>query len=115
MKKEEFLTSEEEKVFNRGVSAGYFDIDIEYLEESAKKEIIYKKGLEYGREKLQKKQTEKRLDDGYKSAKIGYLKSLITWIKDGVVKYDEEKVKSYEEFLELISEEDKVKGPVKVK
>ena len=83
---EKDMNMSQKKVFNRGVSAGYFNIDVEDVSVmNVEVRNVYDLGLEYGKERLKTKQIKGELDDAYNAQREGYLEVLRAWENDGEI------------------------------
>lgn len=87
---EKDMNMSQKKVFNRGVSAGYFNIDVEDVSVmNVEARNVYDLGLEYGKERLKTKQIKGELDDAYNAQREGYLEVLRAWENDGEIVFKE--------------------------
>lgn len=87
---EKDMNMSQKKVFNRGVSAGYFNIDVEDVSVmNVEVRNVYDLGLEYGKERLKTKQIKGELDDAYNAQREGYLEVLRAWENDGEIVFKE--------------------------
>ena len=87
---EKDMNMSQKKVFNRGVSAGYFNIDVEDVSVmNVEVRNVYDLGLEYGKERLKTKQIKGELDDTYNAQREGYLEVLRAWENDGEIVFKE--------------------------
>ena len=83
---EKDMNMSQKKVFNRGVSAGYFNIDVEDVSVmNVEVRNVYDLGLEYGKERLKTKQIKGELDDAYNAQREGDLEVLRAWENDGEI------------------------------
>lgn len=87
---EKDMNMSQKKVFNRGVSAGYFNIDVEDVSVmNVEARNVYDLGLEHGKERLKTKQIQGELDDTYNAQREGYLEVLRAWENDGEIVFKE--------------------------
>ena len=87
---EKDMNMRQKKVFNRGVSAGYFNIDVEDVSVmNVEARNVYDLGLEHGKERLKTKQIKGELDDTYNAQREGYLEVLRAWENDGEIVFKE--------------------------
>lgn len=88
---EKDMNMSQRKVFNRGVSAGYFNIDVEDVSVmNVDVRDIYDLGVEHGRERLKEKQVKGEVNESYDVQREGYLEVLKFWALSGeiVIKED---------------------------
>lgn len=88
---EKDMNMSQRKVFNRGVSAGYFNIDVEDVSVmNVDVRDIYDLGVEHGRERLKEKQVKGEVNESYDVQREGYLEVLKSWALSGeiVIKED---------------------------
>ena len=81
------MTTQEKRIFNRGISAGYFDIDIEDTTCMEKKEQdYYDLGVNVGKMKRIQRAEKEGLGEDYLAARNGYVNMLEMWFKEGEIK-----------------------------
>lgn len=86
MSTEGFLNLEEEKIYNRGVTAGYFEIyieDVSVMDEI--EQAIYIIGLEAGHQELATTAKKGNLNKHYEIFKKTYLEILKSWGEKGEI------------------------------
>ena len=93
------LNPNEENVHNRGISAGYFDLDVEDISDfSIKDKILYFDGIIKGIENLKKYANSEKEDkeNSYLEARKSYLRVLGNWEAIGVIKANTSKLENCE-------------------
>ena len=93
------LNPNEENVHNRGISAGYFDLDVEDISDfSIKDKILYFDGIIKGIENLKKYVNSEKEDKehNYIESRRSYLKVLGNWEAIGIIKANTSKLENSE-------------------
>ena len=93
------LNPNEENIHNRGISAGYFALDVEDISDfSIKDKILYFDGIIKGIEKLKKFVNSKKEDkeNSYLESRKSYLRVLGNWDAIGTIKVNISKLETIE-------------------